>query len=99
MHKLICSLQEHRSARPEVRRTAHLDGGAYLPFFCSLIRPQDYHHSGLRTDGQGRTERVLERGRYVRTILHTVCGVGGGVRRVRAPYDHLIRPPTRTTTG
>ena len=26
--------------------------------FRSLVRPHDYHHSGLWTDGQGRTERV-----------------------------------------
>ena len=46
-------------------------------FFRSLVR----HHSGLRTDGQGRTERVIERGRCLRTILRAVCGDGGGVRR------------------
>ena len=49
--------------------------------FRSLVRPHDGHHSGLRTDGQGRTERVIERGRCLRTILRAVCGDGGGVRR------------------
>ena len=49
--------------------------------FRSLVRPHDYHHSGLRTDGQGRTERVVERGRCLRTILRAVCGDGGGLRR------------------
>ena len=37
--------------------------------FRSRVRPHDYHHSGLRTDELGRTERVIERGRYLRTIL------------------------------
>ena len=49
--------------------------------FRSLVRPHDYHPSGLRMDGQGRTERVIERGRCLRTILRAVCGEGGGVRR------------------
>ena len=49
--------------------------------FRSLVRPHDYHHSGLRTDEQGRTERVLQRGRCLRTILSAVCCDGGGVRR------------------
>ena len=49
--------------------------------FHSLVRPHDYHPSGLRTDEQGRTERVLERGRCLRTILRAVCGDWGGVRR------------------
>ena len=62
--------------------------------FRFLVRPHDYHHSGLRTDGEGRTERVIERGRCLRTILRAVCGDGSGARRGRAPYDHLIRPPT-----
>ena len=39
--------------------------------FGSLVRPHDYHHSGLRTDEQGRTERVLE----TRTLIahHFTC--------------------------
>ena len=49
--------------------------------FRSLVHPHDYHYSGLRTDGQGRTERVIERGRCLRTILRAVFGDGGGVRR------------------
>ena len=49
--------------------------------FCSLVRSHDYHHLGLRTDGQGRTERVIERGRCLRTILRAVCGGGGGACR------------------
>ena len=46
--------------------------------FRSLVRSDDYHHSALRTDGQGRKERVVERGRCLRTILR---GDVGGVRR------------------
>ena len=49
--------------------------------FRSLVRPHDYHHSGLRTNGQGRTEHVIERGRCLRTTLYAVCGDGGGVCR------------------
>ena len=47
--------------------------------FRSLVRLHDYHHSGLRIDGQGRTERVTERVRCLRTILtQIVCSCGGG---------------------
>ena len=56
-----------------------MDSGPYLPFFPLPRTPS--RHSGLRTDGQGRTERVVERGRCLRTILRAVCGDGGGLRR------------------
>ena len=64
------------SAMPEVRGTADVDGGAYLPYFRSLVRPHDYHYSGLRTDGQGRTERVIEREHYLRTNLTQFVSMG-----------------------
>ena len=66
------------SSRPEVRRTADVDGGAYLPFL-PLPRTPSRLSSFRSTDG--RTERVVERGRCLRTILRAVCGDGGGVRR------------------
>ena len=49
--------------------------------FRSLVRPHDYHHSGLRTDEQGRTERVLDTRTLIAHHLCAVCGEGGGVRR------------------
>ena len=59
--------------------------------FRSLVRLHDYHHSGLRTDGQNVC--------CLRTILSPVCGDGGGVRReTRTPTSfgpqHEL-PPAR----
>ena len=61
--------------------------------FRSLVRPHDYHHSGQRTDGQGRTERVIERGRCLRTILHAVCGVRRGPRTTTSFGPQRELPP------
>ena len=63
---------------PDVRGTADVDGGAYQPFL-PLPRTPSRLSSFRSTDR--RTERVIERGRCLRTILHAVCGGGGGVRR------------------
>ena len=66
------------SARPEVRGTADVDGGAYLPFL-PLPRTPSRLSSFRSTDE--RTERVIERGRRLRTIVCAVCGDRGGVCR------------------
>ena len=60
---------------------------AYLPFL-PLPRTPSRLSSFRSTDG--RTERVTERGRCLRTILLAVCGGGGGVCR---------GPPTTTLFG
>ena len=57
--------------------------------FRSLVRPHDYHHSGPRSDGQGRTER----GRCLRSIFCVVCGEGGAV--CRGPRPTIAFGPQR----
>ena len=52
-----------------------MDGRAYLPF---LPLPRMPSRLSLFRSTDGRTERVVERGRCLRTILR---GDGGGVRR------------------
>ena len=67
---------------PEVRRTADVDGGAYLPFF-PLPRTPSRLSSFMSMDG--RTKRVIERGRCLRTIFSAVCGERGAVCRGPRP--------------
>ena len=64
--------------------------------FRSLVCPHDCHDSGLWTDGQGRTERVIERRRRLRTILRAVCGgQRGGPRTTTSFGPQRELPPAR----
>ena len=69
--------------KQKVRGTADAYGGVYL----SILQLPRTHSRlliirGLRTDGQGRTGRVIENADAVlRTIFRAVCGEGGGVHR------------------
>ena len=73
--------KENPSALPEVRGTADVDGGAYLPFL-PLPRTPSRLSSFRSTDGRTGTDRTCGRTRCcLRTILHAVCGDRGGLRR------------------
>ena len=79
----------HPSARPEVRGTAGVDVGAYLPFLPPPRTPSRLS-SFWSTDERTGTDRTLiERGRCLCTILRAVCGEGGGVCHgpVRPPHS------------
>ena len=53
------NVNNNPSARPEVRGTVDVDGGAYYrQSFRSLVHTHDISSSGLRTDGHGQTGRV-----------------------------------------
>ena len=83
----------HPSARPEVRGTADVDGGAYLPFH-PLSRTPSRLSSFRSTGGRTGTDRTCGR---TRTLFahHFTCRLWRwGWCTSRAPYDHLIRPPT-----
>ena len=86
------------SAVPEVRGTA--DVGAYSPFrSILLVLTHDFIiicvYGPTGSDGH---ERVIPK----RTLVahHFRCRLWQwGWCKSRAPYDHLIRPPTQTTNG
>ena len=73
----------HPSARPEVRGTADVDGGAYLPFL-PIPRTPSRLSSFRSTDGRTGKDRTCGRTRTLfaqEGILRAVCGDWGGVRR------------------
>ena len=87
---------------PEVRGTADVDGGAYLPFL-PLPRMPSRQSSFRSSDGRTGTNRTCD---STRTLFahHFKCRLWRwGWCTSWAPYDHLIRPqrellPTRLVT-
>ena len=60
-----------------------MDDGAYLPFLPlpREARTSSYALTTIIIQVYGRTDRTCDRTRMLCTILHAVCGDGGGVRR------------------
>ena len=86
---------------PEVRGTA--DVGAYSPFrSILLVLTHDFIITCLRTNGQWRTwmgDTEADAGCAPFSLPFVAMEWCTGSRKSRAPYDHLIRLPTRITTG
>ena len=75
------SVTHHQSAQLEVRGTADVDGGAYLPFL-PLPRTPSRLSSFRSTDGRTGTDRTCDRTRTL--FVHhfnVICVGGGGVCR------------------